>query len=123
MNLKVNSKKSTTRLCRKNLIHLFTIFFLLQTSFVFFHTHKEENLHFHAENILTNDHTVATKLHCSTCEIIIQNSNYLYESIKKSFYESTPSIPKTKDIFLFFYSKFFFQHLGRAPPFQILNLV
>lgn len=100
-----------------NYLKLFMFYFLLQTSLGNLHKHSEFNLHFHAENIITKDHTVAIEKDCNVCPALYSashfnfQSNYLYHFLSFDFLEVNipPITIKAK--------KSFGSKLGRAPPF------
>jgi hypothetical protein len=102
----------------QNLLKLFLLYFLLQTGLGNLHKHKELNLHFHAENLLTADHTTAADRDCPLCEIIIHTSNYLFDPIKNSSLAVSSHTYYPKNNFGFVYSKSIFIPPGRAPPIQ-----
>ena len=99
-----------------NLIFLFLIYFSLYTAIGSFHKHKEENLHFHAENILTKDHTVAVNTDCTLCPAIFSISFFNLESTTRFliYNLSFLKIEIKQNSLLGF--KEFKHKLGRAPP-------
>lgn len=100
----------------RNSIFLFAVYFSFYSAFGSFHKHQEENLHFHAENLLTKDHTVAVTKDCSLCEAIVHSTNYIFEPAKYSFFiirEYAKSLPNK---FHLFSLESFRPHSGRSPP-------
>ena len=82
-----------------------------------FHSHKEVNLHFHAENLLTQDHTTAVDKDCKVCDLAIVSSSSLLTR-KEKIYFNVPAqtdIPVTK--FRIHIIRHAFAKSGRAPPF------
>jgi len=100
----------------RRLISLFAIVFLLQTSFGFFHKHKEENLHFHAENLLTKDHTKSVRLDCSVCPFYYSTSHFNLSF--NQFYIIQISNFQNIELreYAYLASILFGEKLGRAPP-------
>ncbi|MBE7410917.1 MAG: hypothetical protein L6Q54_04380 [Leptospiraceae bacterium] len=96
--------------------------FVLYTILIFFigsnfHSHKEENLHFHAEGILTVDHTVKVDNECKVCDILHSSLFFLINNPLKTysdiFFKDSLSIGKinTQKSLRFLFLP------GRDPPF------
>lgn len=99
-----------------NTLKLFLLYFLLQTSFGTLHKHTEINLHFHAENIITKDHTISAEEDCAVCPAILAASlyligkGYLFLKSKISTFEAISYLP------LFLFPELTGVNLGRSPP-------
>lgn len=89
--------------------------------FSLIHKHKEENLHFHAENILTKDHTVKVEIDCLICPAFFITS-ILILNRTNSFFKNPDSILEVIQWNpLWKFKNFICYKLGRSPP-SLFNL-
>lgn len=99
-----------------NYLRLFLLYFLLQTSLGNLHKHSELNLHFHAENIITKDHTVATEKDCNVCPALYSASHFNFQSNYQYHFQSFDSLEINTPLITIKAKKSFGSKLGRAPP-------
>lgn len=81
-----------------------------------FHFHKEVNLHFHAENLLTADHTEYVDNDCNVCDLFLVSANYYLtkkdSTIRQDILKAIVSASTTR-VGLWF---LIHRQSGRAPP-------
>lgn len=103
-----------------NSLFAFVLFLLISLSntFVFnlIHKHGEMNLHFHPENLLTKDHTIAVDADCSLCEAIFNSINFIFDPFKNTTFHH-----RIYTIIIFTHtnsmvSEYIFYYSGRSPP-------
>lgn len=100
----------------RNILKLLLIYFLVQTSFGSLHKHAEKNLHFHAENLITNDHTISQEQDCAICPAILAASHFLiYRSHFYFNYKIYAFVANSHKPQLWFFQLAGLK-LGRSPP-------
>ncbi len=93
---------------------IFFVTFFLNSGI--FHFHKEANLHFHAEGLLTSDHTQYVEKDCGICDLYLGSSNSLVFNKVKIFLNTPVNFSNLNCTFETFSQTLNIQTSGRAPP-------
>lgn len=101
----------------QNLLKLFLLYFVLQTGLGNLHKHAELNLHFHAENLLTTDHTTAADKDCSLCPALFSASHFYLSSRTLIYFFNTAYQSLGLEKKSFYAHNYLELNSGRAPPF------